>query len=172
MSSKARIFWPLLCLLVCADCSTKELVVDELTPSVPHSIVGSMLNITLVYNPGAAFGVDVRRYFGAWTRPVLVIVMVTLLAALLRFYRATAPTARVLAVGFALTCGGAIGNIVDRLRFPQGVVDFIDVGIGAHRFWTFNVADAGITVGAIILALALARDDGSSSRSLRETAAS
>lgn len=42
----------------------------------------------------------------------------------------------------ALVAGGAMGNLIDRLRSPRGVVDFIDVGIGDARFWTFNVADA------------------------------
>ena len=54
-----------------------------------------------------------------------------------------------------LARGGAAGNLIDRIRSPRGVVDFIDIGIGAVRFWTFNVADAGITVGAILLALTL-----------------
>lgn len=53
--------------------------------------------------------------------------------------------------------GGAIGNIFDRIRFRAGVVDFIDVGLGNHRFWIFNVADAGITIGALVLAFTLLR---------------
>jgi signal peptidase II len=53
--------------------------------------------------------------------------------------------------------GGALGNALDRLRSARGVVDFIDVGVGAARFWTFNVADMAITVGAIFLVIALSR---------------
>ena len=56
-----------------------------------------------------------------------------------------------------LVTGGALGNLVDRLRWDRGVVDFIDVGVGDVRFWTFNVADAGVTVGAILLALVMLR---------------
>jgi hypothetical protein len=67
-------------------------------------------------------------------------------------YRATPPDRRIEVMALALISGGAIGNLIDRIRAGQ-VVDFIDVGIGATRFWTFNIADAGITVGAVLLAL-------------------
>jgi signal peptidase II len=58
-------------------------------------------------------------------------------------------------LALALVCGGAFGNLVDRVRSAQGVVDFIEVGIGAYRWPTFNVADSAITVGAIALAISL-----------------
>ena len=54
--------------------------------------------------------------------------------------------------------GGALGNLLDRIRSPRGVVDFIDLGIGDARFYTFNVADVGVTLGAILLAVVLWRD--------------
>src|SRR5437762_3582321 len=60
---------------------------------------------------------------------------------------------RVLAL--ALVCAGAVGNVIDRVRSAQGVVDFVDVGIGGTRWPTFNVADSAITVGAIALAVSL-----------------
>jgi signal peptidase II len=53
--------------------------------------------------------------------------------------------------------GGAIGNLADRLRSPRGVVDFIDMGLGDYRFWTFNVADVGVTIGASLLLYTLLR---------------
>ncbi|MDH3426800.1 MAG: signal peptidase II, partial [Gemmatimonadota bacterium] len=56
-------------------------------------------------------------------------------------------------VAVALVCGGAVGNIIDRLRYEAGVVDFIDVGVGTHRFWIFNVADSAVSVGAVLLLL-------------------
>jgi signal peptidase II len=54
-----------------------------------------------------------------------------------------------------LLVAGAIGNVLDRLRSAQGVVDFIEVGVGTYRWPTFNVADSAITVGAIALAVSL-----------------
>src|SRR2546426_1171264 len=58
-------------------------------------------------------------------------------------------------LALALVCAGAVGNVVDRIRSAQGVVDFVDVGIGSTRWPTFNVADSAITVGAIALAISL-----------------
>jgi signal peptidase II len=81
---------------------------------------------------------------------------------LFRMYLEAGARERLVAVALGLICGGAVGNLVDRLLSPVGVVDFIDVGVGAVRFWTFNVADSGITVGAILLAIALWRSAGHS----------
>jgi signal peptidase II len=60
---------------------------------------------------------------------------------------------RTLAIG--LVCGGAVGNLIDRIRSPRGVVDFIDVGVGDFRWPTFNVADMAVSVGAFLLAWVL-----------------
>ena len=62
-------------------------------------------------------------------------------------------------VALALAFGGAAGNLIDRFRARASVVDFIDIGVGGVRFWTFNVADTAVTFGAIILALVLWRED-------------
>jgi signal peptidase II len=55
--------------------------------------------------------------------------------------------------------GGALGNLVDRVRGPQGVVDFLDIGIGDLRWPTFNVADMAVSTGAILLAWVLWGED-------------
>src|SRR5258705_2211813 len=62
---------------------------------------------------------------------------------------------RQLALG--LVAGGAAGNLIDRIRSARGVVDFLDVGIGAYRWPTFNVADIAVSCGAIALAISLWR---------------
>jgi signal peptidase II len=72
-------------------------------------------------------------------------------------YRRAAANSRLLVTGLALVTGGALGNLYDRVMSARGVVDFIDVGIGATRFWTFNIADVGISAGAILLAASLWR---------------
>jgi len=69
--------------------------------------------------------------------------------------RAARPGDKWRIVSLALVCAGAIGNVVDRIRSAQGVVDFVDVGIAGARWPTFNVADSAITVGAIALAVSL-----------------
>jgi signal peptidase II len=62
-------------------------------------------------------------------------------------------------VALALAFGGAAGNLIDRFRSPAGVVDFIDIGIGDTRFWTFNIADSAVTIGALLLAWSLSREE-------------
>jgi len=150
---KARLFWPLLLVLVLADCGSKRVVEENLTPHTPHEVLGDVVRFTLGYNPGAAFGLNV----GPASRTVFTVLTLVALVALGFMYRSASADRRAELVGLALVTGGAVGNLIDRLRAGQ-VVDFIDVGIGATRFWTFNVADAGITVGAVLLAFALLRD--------------
>jgi len=153
---KTRIFWPLLALLVLADCTTKALAVERLSPAYePHEVVGSMLQLTLAYNPGTAFGLDL----GPWSRPLLIATTVVIVMVLLRTYRRAPAGDGARAMALALVCGGAVGNLLDRLRSARGVVDFIDVGLGAHRFWTFNLADVGVTTGAVLLMLVLWRQE-------------
>ncbi len=153
-SSKGRAFWPLLCVLVLADCSTKKLAEEILfPPHVPHDVVGDVLRFTLAYNPGAAFSFSLGQY-SRWGFTAAAIVVLVIL---LRLYRETATQDRAQAAALGLVAGGAIGNVLDRIRSPRGVVDFIDIGLGDVRFWTFNVADIGVTMGAILLAVLLWR---------------
>lgn len=153
---KARFFWPILATLVLADCSTKELVETALTGNPgPHPIVGEWLRLTLAYNPGAALNIS----FGDASRLVFGTTAAIAIIALLLLYRRTPPEGRLRAAALALVAGGALGNLLDRLRSPLGVVDFIDMGIGDLRFYTFNLADLGVTVGAVLLAAVLWREE-------------
>ena len=154
LSTKARLFWPLAITLLIVDCTTKSLAVEHLSPAnVPHAVVGDWLRLTLDYNPGAAMGITL----GAYSRIGFAVLAICALAILIHFYRATPPSETSRAFALALLIAGAAGNLLDRLRWPRGVVDFIDVGVGTHRFYTFNVADACITVGAVVLAVVLWR---------------
>lgn len=157
---KARVFWPLASMLLLADCATKRLAELELGPQdVPHEVIGSWLQLTIAYNKSAAMGIDL----GEWSRPVLAALTFAALAILATMYRKAEAHDRWLAVALALIIGGATGNLVDRLASSRGVVDFVDVGIGDHRFWIFNVADMGVTTGAALLGWLLWRRDSLSS---------
>jgi signal peptidase II len=79
-------------------------------------------------------------------------------------YRATPVSDRLRRVSIALVTGGALGNVVDRIRSPRGVVDFFDFGIGTLRWPVFNVADIAVTTGAILLAISLWREDADQRR--------
>jgi len=116
-------------------------------------VVGNAVRLTLAYNQQAVTSLQV----GANARWLLIGASVLMLAVVARLLWATQPADRARAVGLALLIGGATGNLLDRLASSRGVVDFIDVGLAGWRFWTFNVADAGITVGAALLAWALWR---------------
>jgi len=147
-----RIFWPLASVLVLADCATKRVVEATVPPhAVPTPLVADLLRVTLEYNPGASFSTQ----FGPYQRWVLIGVALGMLTAMGWWYRPAARAGRVAIAGLALVAGGAVGNLLDRLISDRGVVDFLDVGIGARRFFVCNVADVGISLGAVLLLFAL-----------------
>jgi signal peptidase II len=156
MTAKLRLFLPLFLVLLLTDCTTKELVESYLVvPHVPHEVLGEVVRLTLAYNEGASFSFSI----GPWTRPVLIGAGLLILAGLLRLLVQAAPEGRLRIMALALIMGGAVGNLVDRITSPAGVVDFIDIGIGTSRFFIFNVADIGVCVGAILLAWSIWRED-------------
>jgi len=155
-NGNARLFWPVIGAVVVSDFLTKRLAVEALVPQrLPHDVFGDTVRLTLVYNPGAAFGL----HLGPYSRWIFMVLTVGALTILWRLFRTTRPgdVARTLAL--ALVCGGAVGNLVDRVRSPFGVVDFIDVGIGDMRWPTFNVADMAVSTGAFLLAWVLWGED-------------
>lgn len=138
------------------DCATKQLAVAKLEPpNVPHPVIGELLRFTLAYNPVAAMGLSV----GGRSRVVFSAFALLMLCGLAFYHRRIAGEGCTAAIALALIGGGAAGNLLDRLRSSRGVVDFIDVGFGATRFWTFNVADAAVFCGALLLLLVLTRRD-------------
>jgi signal peptidase II len=153
---KARVFWPLFSLLLLTDCTTKRLAEQHLQPEhMPHELLGDVVRLTLAYNADAAMGISA----GAWSRPVFTILAIVILGVLGSMYRKATPSDRWLALGLALIAGGAIGNLIDRIRSERGVVDFIDIGVGSYRFWVFNVADMGVVIGAALLGFLLWQRD-------------
>lgn len=154
--SNAALFWPVIVFVAVLDVVTKAMAVRALVPQrVPHEVLGEYVRFTLVYNPGAAFGL----HLGPQSRWIFTALTLVALVILWRLYRSTrlGDTPRVLAL--ALVCAGALGNLLDRLRSDLGVVDFLDVGVGMTRWPTFNVADMAVSTGAILLAWVLWQED-------------
>jgi signal peptidase II len=132
------------------DLATKALIEANfrLYESVP--VVKGFFHLTYVRNPGAAFGM-----FGGTSSsriPFFVVLTLAVLAVLLWMYSRLGPGTKRVATGFALIFGGAVGNLVDRLRYGE-VVDFLDVFLGNNHWPAFNVADVAICVGAGLILL-------------------
>jgi lipoprotein signal peptidase len=142
-------------LVIVADQVTKHLVEREVRGRVVHVMPG--FDLRYARNPGAAWGLlaDVRE---TYRRPFFIGVSILAMAFIVFTYsRATAEQRR-LRLALALILGGALGNFIDRMTYGY-VVDFVDWHarlLGRTRHWpTFNIADAGITVGVILLAFDL-----------------
>lgn len=147
-TSRIRAFLPLFAGVFLSDCASKRVAVEQLTPAyVPHEVVGDVLRFTLAYNQRAAIGLSA----GAASRWILAAVATAMLIGVAVWLVRTKSDNPVVFGGIALVAAGALGNLVDRLRWDRGVVDFIDIGFGATRFWIFNIADAAITAGAVLL---------------------
>lgn len=152
---KAGLFVGILGGVVTLDVLTKYLIQQAFGLYEQVEIIGSYFRLTYILNPGAAFGIHV----GDYSRPIFLGLSVVALLALAGMYWATPARERVRLAAIALICGGAIGNLIDRLRSEAGVVDFLDVGIGDLRWPVFNVADIAVTAGAVFLALSLWREE-------------
>lgn len=135
--------------LLALDILTKRLVLAALEPGRPYEVLGEVLRLRLVFNRGAAMGIPVGPH-GRW---ILAAVSTVVLAALVLLLARTAPAMRRTVAALAVLVAGAVGNLIDRLTSARGVTDFIDVGVGTWRFYTFNVADACVTAGVLLLIL-------------------
>jgi signal peptidase II len=142
-----RLFWGLAVAIVVADVVTKLLAESLLSPMRPLSIIGDYVQLRLVFNQCAAFGLCL----GAYSRWIFFGLALVALLVLRSMVRSARPGDRIRIASLALVCAGAVGNVIDRIRSAQGVVDFVDVGIGSARWPTFNVADSAITVGVAVL---------------------
>jgi signal peptidase II len=146
-----RLFWGTAAAVVVADLVTKILAEGWLAPTRPIAILGDYVQLRLVFNQCAAFGLCL----GAYSRWIFFGLALVALFVLRSMVLAARPGDRFRLIALALVCAGAVGNVIDRIRSSRGVVDFVDVGVGNTRWPTFNVADSAITVGAIALAVSL-----------------
>ena len=153
---KALVSWPVLIVVVLLDRLTKVLAVSLLPPSgMPQNVIGEGVRFALVYNPGAAFGL----YLGGYSRWIFMALTLGALVILWRLYKQTSRDDLWRVFAISLVAAGAIGNLIDRVQTELGVVDFIDVGVGLHRWPTFNVADMAVSTGAFLLAWVLWGED-------------
>jgi signal peptidase II len=154
-ASEHRRFAAVVLVVLALDLATKFAAEALLPRWVGVSIIGDFFQLRLVYNPGAAFGLHV----GAASRWVFMGLSTAALVILANMLRTARPGDRLRVYATALVFAGAAGNLIDRIRSPRGVVDFLDFTFGSYHFPTFNVADSAVTCGAILLALSLWRED-------------
>lgn len=139
------------------DQLTKLWALRALRPGAPVHVIDGFLALTLVMNPGLAFGMLAGVPEGwRWLVGILSLGALALLAVIaVRFLPEAGRWGR---LAVALVFGGAIGNLIDRVRFGA-VVDFVDVYVGAYHWPAFNVADSAISVGVALLALRMLRPE-------------
>ena len=143
---RGLLFLGLAALVVVADQITKRVMEDRLRGQRPIPVVDDILRLTYVENRGAAFGLlqDQTTFF--------VLVGILVIGVIAASYRYLPRSGFLLHLALGLQLGGAIGNLIDRIR--QGyVVDFVDFGYHANWWPVFNVADSAIVVGVALLAL-------------------
>ena len=134
--------------VVLADQITKWAVLANFAYGERLQITG-FLNLVLVYNKGAAFSMFADA--SGWQTPLL-IVFALVAAGIVGYLIVKNPHRRLLCLGLALILAGAIGNLIDRLRYGH-VVDFLDFHAMGWHWPAFNVADSAITIGAVLLIL-------------------
>ena len=150
--------------LVGLDQITKYVVERTLSLYQPVEVLGDFFRLTYIFNRGAAFGI----HLGEWSRIAFTVLPVLATVLLFAMYRGTAWSDKLRLVSIALVTGGALGNLIDRLRSSRGVVDFLDFGVGEVRWPVFNVADIAVTCGALLLAFSLWREEKKIERELDE----
>jgi signal peptidase II len=139
------VFLGLAALIVVLDQVTKAWLVANVAPGEVVSVAGDFIRLIFSKNSGALFGLfrENAALFGLVSLAVVGLIVV---------YHGRSPRSLYLSVALGLLLGGAIGNLTDRLRIGY-VVDFVDIGIGDFRWYTFNVADAAISTAIVLLVL-------------------
>jgi signal peptidase II len=144
----ALIWLALSAIVIALDQLTKHIVIATLEPYAPHPVIPGFLNWTLAFNTGAAF--SFLHDAGGWQRWLFSILAIGVCSVLVVWLRRLPRAEWRTALPLALVIGGALGNLIDRVRVGR-VTDFIEV---YHQQWSwpaFNVADSAISVGAVLL---------------------
>ena len=134
--------------VIVLDQISKWLALAELQPYEPVAVIDGLLNWMLAFNPGAAFSFLADS--GGWQRWFFTVLAIVVSAVLVVWLSRTARNHWREAVPLALIIGGAIGNVIDRVRLGH-VVDLIDVYVGQYHWPAFNIADSAICIGAVAL---------------------
>jgi len=127
------------------DQASKAMVMARFALFEQVPVIPGLFNLTLLFNTGAAFGI-LAGAPSVWRQAFFVGVAFLALALMVFLCRRFCAQGRIFAHALGLIAGGAIGNLIDRLRFGA-VVDFLDFYLGSRHWPAFNVADSAICVG-------------------------
>jgi len=155
LRSKAALFTGTAGVVLALDMLTKFIVQQTMGLYDRVSVIGDFFRLTYIHNPGAAFGL----HLGPYSRFIFLSLALVALVVLFVMYRGTPAADRLRLFAIGAIAGGALGNVVDRIRSAEGVVDFLDFGIGNLRWPVFNLADTAVTVGAVLLLASLWAED-------------
>jgi len=142
--------------IIVSDQITKHIILSSMPLHSSIPVIPGFFSLTHIHNPGGAFGMFADG--SPLLRKILFLALSSLaICFVLYFYHSTPINYRALSSGFAMIFGGAIGNMIDRIRFEK-VVDFLDFYIKTAHWPAFNVADSAITIGVTIFIIHLVFD--------------
>ncbi len=142
-------FVAIVLLVLLADQASKWWVINSFMLYESRPVVSGLFHFTFILNTGAAFGI-LAGAPASWRLYFFVAMTLVALAVLAVLHRRMAAACPAVSIGLAAIAGGALGNLVDRLRLGA-VIDFLDFFWQTHHFWTFNLADAAINVGTALV---------------------
>lgn len=144
-------------IVLALDQATKAWVLHAMPLYSQETIIPGFFNLVHVRNTGVAFSIFAGTD-SPWRVPVLTALTLVALAVIFFLYRESRPEEKAKRVALSLIAGGALGNLLDRVRFGN-VVDFLDFYVGPYHWPAFNVADMAVTVGAALLVVSLLRGE-------------
>jgi signal peptidase II len=136
--------------VIIVDQVSKRYILEHFQPGEIRPVISDLFNLTLTYNPGAAFGLWGTVSDG-WRQAILGITTLLALGVVFYFLRQAGYRAAKTQAALAAILGGALGNVIDRFCYNGTVVDFLDFYWGKAHWPAFNVADSAICIGVFIL---------------------
>ena len=152
---KMYFIFPICIAIILVDQATKFAVMQNMPLLTGKTIIPGLFNLVHVRNTGSAFSM-LAGADPSWRLPFFIVSTLLIVGVILFAYSRVRREEYWLRTAYSLIVGGALGNLIDRVRFGE-VVDFLDFYLGSHHWPAFNVADSAITTGAIMLLVSILR---------------
>lgn len=149
-------FFSLAGVLAAIDQLTKYLIIVFIPLNTGISVIPGFFNLVHVHNTGGAFSIFAGPEY-TWRRFIFMGITVVVVAAIAYAYGKTGKKDNWTRIAYICIAGGAFGNLIDRIFRSGHVIDFLDFFVGTWHSQAFNVADAAISVGAVMLLISLLR---------------